>query len=125
VRTIVRPLIPVFAAALLMVAAAQPAAAQSAPPGCVVASGTLLNGGSVSFTAPPGHTWTFVYTGAASGQISITGTLNIVNGTGGTLYYVVYDDNVCEAIPTLSQTAMGLMALLLAGLGVLVLRLGL
>ena len=123
-RTIVRPLIPAFAAALLMVAAAQPAAAQAAPSGCVVASGALLSGGNITLTAPPGHTWTFVYTGAASGQITITGTLNIVNGTGGTLNYVVYDDIGCEAIPTLSQTAMGLMALLLAGLGVFVLRLG-
>ena len=117
-RPVVRRLVlPVIAAALFMVAAARPAAAQ-----CIVAEGDLANGASITVTAPAGHTYLFVYTGAASGSISVTGTLTIVNGTGGVLHYVIHDEQ-CEAIPTLSESMLVLMALTLAGLGVQLLRL--
>lgn len=117
-RRAVRPLlIPVFAAALFMVAAAQPAAAD-----CIIGQGDLASGASISFTAPPGHTYLFVYTGAASGNITITGTQTIVNGTGGVLHYVLFDQN-CTPIPTLSGWMLALMALALAGLAVHLLRL--
>lgn len=117
-RPVVRPLlIPVVAAALFMVAAARPAAAQ-----CVVTQGTLASGASITVTAPPGHTYLFVYTGAASGSIAVTGTLNIVNGTGGVLNYTIFDEE-CTPIPTLSGSMLALMALVLAGLGVQLVRL--
>lgn len=118
-RRVVRPLlIPVFAAALFMVAAARPAAAD-----CIVGQGDLANGASIPVTAPPGHTYLFVYTGAASGTITVTGTLTIVNGTGGVLHYIIYDQGQECAIPTLSGWMLALLALALAGLAAHLLQL--
>lgn len=117
-RQTARPLLLLsIAVALFMASAAHPAAAQ-----CVVATGTLASGGSISVTAPPGHTYVFAYTGAAIGQITVVGTLNIVNGTGGVLNYIIYDLG-CEPVPTLSGSMMALMGLLLAGVGWQFLRL--
>ncbi len=117
-RLTVRPLlIPVIAAAWFMVAGARPAAAQ-----CLVSEGDLDPGASISVTAPPGHTYLFVYTGAASGSITVTGTLNIVNGTAGVLHYQIFDED-CPQAPTLSGPMLALMALIFAGLGVLLVRL--
>lgn len=118
-RPLVRPiLLPVVAATLFMAAAARPAAAQ-----CVVAAGDLASGASIIVTAPPGHTYTFTYTGAASGTLTVTGTVRIQNGTLGVLHYVITDDRPCEPVPTLSGPMLALMALIFAGLGVLFMRL--
>ncbi len=111
-----RLLLPMTAAALFIVASARPVAAQ-----CIVSQGDLASGDSITVTAPPGHTYLFVYTGAASGSITVTGTLNIVNGTGGVLHYIIYDQNC--SIPTLSGPMLALLALIFAGLGVFFIRL--
>lgn len=84
-------LIPLIAATLLIFTPTHIALA--ATPCAVGSTSALASGGSVTVTAPAGHTYNFVYTGAATGSISVTGTLNIVNGTGGTLFYTIVDLN--------------------------------
>lgn len=83
-------LIPAIVAMFVVFTPARPA---SAAIFCTVSSGTLASGANISVTAPAGHTYVFSYTGAATGQITVTGTLNIVNGTGGVLNYVITDEN--------------------------------
>jgi hypothetical protein len=91
-------LIPVFIATLIVFTPTSPASAGTCS--VTAGSGSLASGGSISVTAPAGHTYNFVYTGAASGNITVTGTLNIVNGTGGTLFYTITDLNGdCGAAP--------------------------
>jgi hypothetical protein len=82
-------LISAFVATLILFVPTRPASADT----CIVGSGVLANGASITITAPAGHTYLWVYTGAASGTITVTGTITIVNGTGGTLNYTTYDTN--------------------------------
>ncbi len=90
-------LIPFILAVFVLVTPARPASAANV---CVVSSGSLASGGNISITAPAGHTYVFAYTGAATGQITVTGTLNIVNGTGGVLNYTITDLGVdCSPQP--------------------------
>jgi hypothetical protein len=84
-------LIPVFIATLIVFTPTHVASAATCA--VSVSSGSLASGANISVTAPAGHTYIFAYTGAATGQITVTGTLNIVNGTGGTLFYTITDEN--------------------------------
>lgn len=121
-RSMIRSfLLPLVAVAVVMLAGVTPAAAQTL---CqtTVSTGDLASGDSITVTAPVGHTYLFSYTGAATGTISVTGTLNIVNGTGGVLHYVITDLNGVCYIPTMSESMLVLMALILAGLGMLFVR---
>ncbi len=82
-------LVPAILTTLFIFAPVRPAAADT----CRVASGTLPSGGSITVTAPAGHTYRFDYTGGASGSITIIGILTIVNGTGSSLNYTIWDLN--------------------------------